>query len=201
MAVARPAILVGRRQDPAAIDAGELTRLGWELQRRLTPGGAVYMDAGAVCLEVAIPASHPAATPDVVRATRWFGELLAGALRRLGVDAECADTSSAPATGLAAEACFASWVRGEVLVAGRKVFGTAQYRRRGHALFQGVALTQGSHAAVAAVLAGPPPRRAEAAGVIQLHSAALENLNSQALAASIRGFLAAAAVPLHPAGP
>ena len=174
--VERPTALLGRRQDALILDSGAVDRLGWDLLQRLTPGGVVYMDRSAVCLEVALPASHRRFTADVVAATRWFGTLFVRALSHLGLEAALAPTTSPPARGLAAQACFASWVRGEVLVEGRKVFGTAQYRRRGGALFQGVGLSAGSHDAVAAVLAGDDQARSEAAAAIERASAAIERV-------------------------
>jgi len=128
--VSRPTVLLGRRQDEAAVDASEAARLGWDLRRRISPGGLVYMDASAVCLELALPISHPAFTADVVRASRWFGAILTDALSALGVPGDLAGSNSPPGPGLGGQACFGSWVRGEVLLGGRKVFGTAQYRRR-----------------------------------------------------------------------
>ncbi len=185
-----PTVLLGRRQDEAAVDASEAARLGWDLRRRITPGGLVYMDASAVCLELALPASHPSSTTDVLRATRWFGTILTDALNALGLPGELAAGNSPPGPGLAGQACFGSWVRGEVLLGGHKVFGTAQYRRRGGALFQGVALTGGSHGRIAAVLPGSPETRAEAAAAIEQRSASLTGVSRDALSGAIREALA-----------
>ncbi len=187
--VSRPTVLLGRRQDEAAVDATEVARLGWDLRRRITPGGLVYMDASAVCLELALPASHASSTTDVLRATRWFGAILSDALNALGLPGELAVSNSPPGPGLAGQACFGSWVRGEVLLGGCKVFGTAQYRRREGALFQGVALTGGSHGRLAAVLPGSPAARSEAAAAIAQRSASLAGVSRDALLEGIRAAL------------
>ncbi len=193
LAVTRTTVLLGRRQEALAIDAHDVARLGWDLRRRLTPGGLVYMDVTAVCLELALPASHPEFTGDVLWATRWFGTLVADALRGLGIPVELAASNGPPPSGPVGQACFASWVRGEVLLGARKVFGTAQYRRRSGALFQGVGLTAGSHARIAAVLPAPPAGRAEAAATVDRFSAPLD-VPFDALREAVRTAVAAAEV-------
>ncbi|HYM49326.1 MAG TPA: hypothetical protein VET65_02025 [Candidatus Limnocylindrales bacterium] len=197
IALARPAVLLGRHQDAGVVDDQETARLGWDVRRRLTPGGAVYMDRAAICVEVAVPASHAAASPDVMRATVWFGTLLAGALSAIGVAAVVADAASPPTAGLAAQACFGSWVRGEVLLDGRKVFGTAQYRRRGNALFQAVALSAGSHRQVVVSLAGSPQQRQEAAAAIDARSAVLTGIATSAMRDAIRAALESSSICVH----
>ncbi len=188
--VSRPTILLGRRQDEAAVDAPKAARLGWDLRRRVTPGGLVYMDSSAVCLELALPASHPAFTTDVLQATKWFGAILADALNTLGLRGELAASNSPPGPGLASQACFGSWVRGEVLLGGRKVFGTAQYRRRSGALFQSVALIGGSHGRIATVLPGSPDARSEAAAAIEQRSVPLTGASRDSLSEAIQAALA-----------
>ena len=196
LAVERPAVLLGRRQQATVLDLRSAGRLGWDILQRITPGGLVYMDRAAICLELVLPASHSDFTPDVVAATRWFGGLFVRALHAIGVKAELAPANSPPAAGLAAQACFASWVRGEVLVEGRKVFGTAQYRRRGGALFQGVGLITGSHGRVAAVLPGEEQARREAAAVIERMSAPVGMPAQGALEDEIRRSVARAGIRL-----
>lgn len=185
----RPTVLLGRRQDETVIDQGAVARLGWEVRRRITPGGLVYMDSSAVCLEVALPASHPHFIADVVRAARWFGRLVIAALQSVGIAADLAEANTELGPGLAGQACFGSWVRGEVLLGGRKVFGTAQYRRRSGALFQGVGLTAGSQGQVAAVLAGSPEAKSEAAAAIDRLSASLRGISPDRFRDAIRTVL------------
>ena len=152
------------------------------------------MDRAAICLEVALPASHPGFTADVAAATRWFGTLFVRALGELGLEAALAAENSQPAEGLAAQACFASWVRGEVLMSSRKVFGTAQYRRRGGALFQGVGLSRGSHARVAAVLAGDSQARRDAVAAIERASVAVQGVPGEELGDAIRRSVSRASI-------
>ncbi len=184
-----PAIVLGRHQDAGVLDASAVTSLGWEVLRRPTPGGAAYVDPSAVCVEVTIPASHPQARTDLVLATQWFAELLAAALHALALPAALASDGGEPADGLAAETCFGSWVRGELLLGGRKVFGTAQFRRQDHALFQGVALTSGRHSRIVAALAAPASEREAAALTIERRSEALAGVSPGMLRDSIRAVL------------
>jgi lipoate-protein ligase A len=186
IAVDRPTVLLGRRQETSVLNPGLVDRSGWDVLQRITPGGLVYMDPEAICLELALPASHPDFTPDVVAATRWFGRLFVGALGEMGVEAELAPTNSAIPNGPAAQACFASWVRGEVLLQGRKAFGTAQYRRRDGALFQGVGLTEGSHGRVVSVLTDNAGERTRAVAAIDRMSRPVGGVQCEDLARAIR---------------
>ncbi len=192
---AGPAVVLGRHQDPAVIDSGVAAGLEWQVLRRPTPGGVAYVDPSAVCVEVTIPAGHPRARTDIGLATQWFGELIVAGLRALGIAGLLAVAGAAPVEGLAAEACFGSWVRGEVLVAGRKVFGTAQFRRQGHALFQGLALTAGRHSGVVAALAAPPAEKARAATAIDRRSAVLAGVSPAMVRESLCAVLEQAGLP------
>src|SRR5205085_8227924 len=95
--------------------------------------------------------------------------LLVSSLRWLGVPAEHAsprelDDDRAPgiATGGAASPCFASTTRHEIVIAGRKLVGSAQ-RRTAHALLQqGSILLGNGHLALADYLASGPLERATA---------------------------------------
>jgi lipoate-protein ligase A len=131
-----PAVVIGRFQradwevDPAACAAA-----GARVWRRFTGGGAVYLDAGTVCVALALPAGHPAA-----RATlpEMYFPLLEGVVRALGL------------AGVAA-------VRDErtVRVGGRKVTGIAAHRSSSATLVHGTVLCTADLAALRGTLAGP----------------------------------------------
>ncbi len=190
-----PAVVLGRHQDGAVIDSAAAADLNWQVLRRPTPGGVAYVDASAVCVEVTVPASHAQARADVWLATQWFGELMVAALRSVGIAAEVAAGSGSPVEGLAATACFGSWVRGEVLAGGRKVFGVAQFRRQGHALLQGLALTAGRHGGIASALAGPAAERERAVAVIDERSAVLSGVSAETVRESLCAVLEHAGLP------
>jgi len=108
--------------------------------RRPTGGRAVWHEH-----EVTYAVAAPLATFGRLRdAYRAIHERLARALKSLGVDATLA--ADRPTVRLSARppVCFAATVGGEVLVAGRKVIGSAQVRRRDAFLQHGSILLDGS---------------------------------------------------------
>ena len=121
------------RNEPAArrYDRAAIARLGLDAVRRPTGGRAVWH-----ARELTYAVTAPSA---------WFGSLpeaygrihrtLAAAVRALGAaDAALADPPGRAAP-VDAGACFAQPAGGEILVGGRKVLGSAQYRQ-GPALLQ-----------------------------------------------------------------
>lgn len=140
-----------RRYDRARIDA-----LGLDVVRRPTGGRAVW-HADELTYSVACPAER---FGTLATAYRTIHEMLASALRSLGADASLAQ-APAQATGLDAGACFASPAGGEVLVAGRKVIGSAQLRERIRGrevmLQHGSLLLQGDQSVVSSISRGTPP--------------------------------------------
>lgn len=98
---------------------------------------------------------------------------LAKALRSLGVDAGLAPYRPTVRPSNGPTSCFAAPVGGEILVAGRKLVGSAQVRRRGAFLQHGSILLAGSQpggdagTSVAAALGRPLPFGVVAAAIIR----------------------------------
>jgi lipoate---protein ligase len=136
-AVEADTLVLGRgsriAEDPAAC-----RRAGVPVVRRASGGGPVLWGPGLLALDVVVPKGHPLYADDVVDSYRWLGEALATAIRALGLDA----TAVSPAVARAADrsmgefACYASLSAWEVTVAGRKIVGLSQVRRRGGLLLQ-----------------------------------------------------------------
>jgi lipoate-protein ligase A len=135
-----------RRYDRAAIEVR-----GLDVVRRPTGGRAVW-HAGELTYAVACPAASFGALPAAYRAIH---QMLAVALRALGADARLAPTPSS-GSSLDAGACFASAAGGEVVVAGRKVIGSAQLRQGTALLQHGSILLEGDQGVVASVTRGAP---------------------------------------------
>jgi len=119
------------RHEPATrrYDVDRISRLGLDLVRRPTGGRAVW-HGREVTYALAAPTSR---FGSLQAAYLEIHRMLADALERLGVQ-----VSVAPAVRTApldAGACFAQPAGGELVVAGRKVVGSAQYRQ-GTALLQ-----------------------------------------------------------------
>jgi lipoate-protein ligase A len=146
-----PPCLSFGRHEPALTryDRREIERRGLDVVRRPTGGRAVWHEH-EVTYAVAAPldALGDGSLPASYRAIH---ERLAAALRTLGVAAELAPAVRSPVAGVGAGACFATSVGGEVLVAGRKVIGSAQVRFGRAFLQHGSILLDGSQDIVAAV--------------------------------------------------
>ena len=140
------------RHEPAArrYDAGRIATMGLDTVRRPTGGRAVW---------------HAHELTYAVAATSFrFGSLqqayleihgmIAGALAELGIDAVLAP--SRRSVPLDAGACFSQPAGGEVLVSGRKVVGSAQFRQGGALLQHGSILLADGQRIIREIMAGAP---------------------------------------------
>lgn len=169
-----PATLSFGRNQPARglYDEEAAAARGIAFVRRPTGGQAVLHHEELTYAVVA-----PVAAIGKPRAAyEWINRALVAALREIGVDAALAGdgggdppirrTGGAPSRNGWLEACFRRPERGEVMVAGRKLIGSAQ-RREGRTILQhGSILLGGSQAAAEELLVGrarPAPRPGEGA--------------------------------------
>lgn len=133
-------------------DRERIAATGLDLVRRPTGGRAVW-HAAELTYAIALPAASLAG----IRSTYLeIHRMLLAALRSLEVDATLAEDMPVPS--LDAGACFARPVGGEIMVAGRKVVGSAQVREAGGLLQHGSILLGDDQSMVAAVSRGDPPR-------------------------------------------
>lgn len=149
-----PACLSFGRNEPAArrYDVTEIERRGLDTVRRPTGGRAVWHDAEL---------TYAVAAPD-----ETFGSLqetynivhvtIAAALQRLGIPAELAGKPAPGAGALSGGACFAAPAGGEVVVAGKKLVGSAQVRENNAFLQHGSILLEDGQDIVTQVTAGIP---------------------------------------------
>lgn len=130
----RRAVLLGQSQPAAgAFDAQACARLGAEVARRPTGGGAVAMEPGILAWDLVVP-RRPFPDPDTLTATLAAG--LIAALAGLGVAA-------------------AFRPPGDVVAAGAKLAGTAGRIEPATLLSQGSLLVAPDTAAMAALLGRP----------------------------------------------
>jgi lipoate-protein ligase A len=142
-----PCLSFGRNEPALArYDRAAIEHRGWDVVRRPTGGRAVW-HADEVTYAVAAPI---AAFGSLQQSYCAIHERLAAALRTLGVPAQLAPKNGRP-SGLAAGACFASPVGGEVTVHGRKVVGSAQVRMGSAFLQHGSILLGGTQENIQAV--------------------------------------------------
>lgn len=135
-----------RRYDPLAI-----RRLGLNTVRRPTGGRAVWHEH-EVTYAVAGPADMFGSLAD---AYIRIHALLRDALWRLGAAAELAPRPTHRLGPVEGGACFASPAGGEIVVAGRKVVGSAQVREGGAFLQHGSILLEGGQEMVARITRNP----------------------------------------------
>jgi lipoyl(octanoyl) transferase len=147
-----PCLSLGRNEPARArYDRSAVERLGWDVVRRPTGGQAVWHEH-----EVTYAVAAPIATFGGVRAAYYaIHERLAEALRTLGVQATLASARPAARPPARPAACFAAAVGGEILVAGRKLVGSAQMRRGTAFLQHGSILLDGSQDVVSAICRRP----------------------------------------------
>lgn len=153
----RPAVVLGAGQEDALVDRGRASRLGLEVARRRSGGGAVLVGPGeSVWVDLLIPRDDPLWADDVGRAMAWVGALWCRALAALGWGPVEVWPGPMIRTPWSDRVCFAGVGPGEVLAAGGaagprragpgvgglgpKVVGVSQRRGRSGALFQTAAL-------------------------------------------------------------
>lgn len=135
--VVSSALVLGSTQSEADVDHRAATRLGIEVVRRRSGGGAVLLDpGGAWWIDVEIGRDDPLWRDDVGASSTWLGRVWAEALAAVGV--ERAEVHDAPmrSSTLSSVVCFAGLAPGEVTVDGAKVVGVSQRRTRAGARFQ-----------------------------------------------------------------
>lgn len=129
----RPTLSLGYFQKEAEVaEAGACARLGVDVTRRFTGGGAI-LHQHEVTFAVALPASHPLAKLDVNESYLALTKPLLKLLREQGV--ACAFRGEGPEAKTAN--CFAGAACPDIVAQGRKLFGSAQRRKQGAVLQHG----------------------------------------------------------------
>ncbi|HEX6059677.1 MAG TPA: lipoate--protein ligase family protein [Gemmatimonadaceae bacterium] len=155
----RPTLSLGRNQRALGrYDEIRLRKARLAVVRRPT-GGRAVLHHREVTYSVTAPA---AAGASLGESYARINRLLCDGLRRLGVAAEVAAGSGrAPMPGEAP--CFETPTAGELVLGGRKLAGSAQWRDGGALLQHGSILVDDDQSAVAGLLrepGAPPPRPA-----------------------------------------
>ncbi len=149
-----PCLSLGRNEPAAArYDRAAIARRGLDVVRRPTGGAAVWHQH-----DVTYAVTAPVAAFGSLRnAYRTIHERVVAALRSLGVEATLAPHRPPPSSRILDHpaSCFATPVGGEVLVAGRKLVGSAQVRKGSAFLQHGSILLAGSQQVVTAVSRKP----------------------------------------------
>ena len=135
--VERPTLVLGSTQDVGIVDTGALARQGLELVRRRSGGGAVLLEPErAVWIDTWVPRADPLWSDDVVHSGSWVGSWWAESLGDPRLDVHQGPPIASRWSDLI---CFAGVAAGEVVYAGRKLVGVAQWRTRSGALTHSLA--------------------------------------------------------------
>jgi len=132
-----PALVLGSTQRADDVDTEAAARLGVDVVRRRSGGGAVLLDPGAVAwIDLVVPRGDPLWHDDVAVAAEWLGEVWVDVLDDLGLPGGRVHRGGLECGLLGSVVCFAGTGPGEVVVAGEKVMGLSQRRTRAGARFQ-----------------------------------------------------------------
>lgn len=152
---ASAAVVLGCAQRPSESDRLRALAAGTGLCVRTSGGGAVLAGPWMLGLGVALPADDPRAAMPIAASYKWLGTALADWLIGMRIPAT-ATAARAATDGRAAWACFAQPSCWEPCVAGRKIAGLAQIRRRNGVLYTaGVLLARPPWPLLCAVLGRP----------------------------------------------
>jgi lipoate-protein ligase A len=126
----RPAVTIGYVQRHAAAPAG------FAVVRRLTGGGVVYHDHD-LTYTVVVPEGHWLTGLDRLHSYRWINRSVQAGLESCRLAAALAADDIPGHVDRSTMVCFQNATRYDVLLAGRKIAGSAQRRTRDGLLHQG----------------------------------------------------------------
>jgi lipoate-protein ligase A len=133
------AVVLGSRQSPNLLDLDRCTRLGLDVVRRRSGGGAVLVvPDDLVWVDLVVP--HGVAPDDVRGSMVWAGEHWCEALAPIVESQPALEINDGPirSTPWSDLVCFAGVGPGELLLDGRKLVGLSQRRTRDGLRIQGL---------------------------------------------------------------
>ena len=140
-----PACLsLGYSQPGTDVDLERLAERGWHLVRRLT-GGRAILHTDELTYSLALTTDDDLAAGSVVDSYRRISAALVRGLSYLGVYTEAEAKNKPVAT---AAVCFETPSDYEITIAGRKLVGSAQMRRKGGVLQHGTLPLEGDIARI-----------------------------------------------------
>lgn len=135
-----PCLSLGYAQPLADVDRAALSEYGWDLVRRPT-GGRAILHTDELTYSVCGPQDEPRLAGSVLESYRVLAGALLEALRCLGVSAQALPKNSPPSNDAAGElpnpVCFEIPSNYEITIAGKKLIGSAQARRKAGVLQHG----------------------------------------------------------------
>lgn len=148
-----PCLSLGYAQSLRDVDRARLNTLGWDLVRRPT-GGRAILHTDELTYAVIGPARHSLLAGSVLESYQRLARALLTALHSLGLPAEM-NAESLPSEQSSNPVCFEAPSAYEITVAGKKLLGSAQARRKGGVLQHGALPLGGDLTRIVQVLAFP----------------------------------------------
>lgn len=173
-----PACLsLGFAQPMHDVDLAALGSCGWDLVRRPT-GGRAILHTDELTYSVIAPLTEPRVAGSVLESYRRLSAALLDALERLGLPARAEKDYTSTAEGQkAGPVCFEVPSHYEITVAGKKLVGSAQARRKEGVLQHGSLPLYGDLTRITRALIYPhEAARVQAAERLLAHAANLEML-------------------------
>jgi lipoate-protein ligase A len=171
-----PCLSLGRNQPASDVDLEACRTAGVDVVRRPT-GGRAILHIDELTYSVALLASDPRATADVLEGYRRLSEGLLAGLRRLGAEVTPADggQGARQRDGRGAgPICFETPSHHEITAGGRKLVGSAQWRARGGVLQHGSLPLEGEITRIVDYLALSEPERTAQRRALRARACTLE---------------------------
>jgi lipoate-protein ligase A len=154
-----PCISLGLGQKEEVLEPARVAAAGLGVVRRPTGGQALLHDR-ELTYSVVASQQDPAVGGTLMQSYHAISEALLAGLRGLGIEGEGASCEPRPASGLT-PICFASASAEEVLVDGRKLLASAQWRSRGAFLQHGSLLLEDRQGDLPGLMRDPAARALE----------------------------------------
>jgi lipoyl(octanoyl) transferase len=174
-----PCLSLGYAQPYADVDVAHLNERGWQVVRRPT-GGRAILHTDELTYSICGPSSEPRLAGSVLESYRTLSAALMAAMHLMDSPAESQPSAASQSHG---PVCFESPSNYEITVAGRKLIGSAQARRKEGVLQHGTLPLQGDLSRIIQVLTfSDENARRIAAEKLHTHAATLEEVTGRVIA-------------------
>lgn len=172
----QPACLsLGYAQSIRDVDMQRLTARGWEVVRRLT-GGRAILHVDELTYSVIAPVDEPRVAGSVLESYQRLAKALVLAVSSLGLPVEMEENAT-PASGAKGPVCFEVPSAYEIVVAGKKLVGSAQARKKEGVLQHGTFPLHGDLTRITEALVFPDEQaRAQAGKKLLARAATAESV-------------------------
>ena len=144
-------ISLGNAQPVEDLDLNRLRARGWEYVRRLS-GGRSILHTDEVTYSISLPAKHPLLAGGIVESYKRLSLGLSAGLSLLGLDIHVEKEVDVTPKDRENPVCFEVPSHYELTVAGKKIVGSAQVRRKSGALQHGTVPCKGDISRICEVL-------------------------------------------------